>query len=272
MARRYDYILGDSDFEVRRLAFQAEVWAPMTEALFDRIGVKPGWKVLDVGAGTGTVLFPLAKRVLKGGGRVDALERSPAYASRLRRMLRGAGIDKVRVFESDILDAPLEPNSYDLIFARWVFSFLPRLEAHIVHLIHALKPGGILAVEDYHRDSLALFPRTESWEWMIKAERLWYGMQGGDLNVAAKLPDLFVRNGLELVEVTPHIKVGGPGTPVWQWAENFFIGRLGDMARYAPFTPERAKKFKADWMKAKKNPGALFISPVIMDVVGRRRK
>lgn len=270
MPRRYEYILGASPFEVRRLAFQASVWNPMTEALFDRLKVGPGWRVLDAGAGTGTVLFPLAKRVLPGGGRVDAIERSPEFAGHLRRMLRGSGMDKVRVFESDILDAPLEHGAYDLIFARWVFSFLPRVEEHLYHLLHALKPGGLLAIEDYYRDSLAMFPRTESWEWMVKAERLWYGMHGGDLNVAAKLPDMFRRAGLQLVEVTPHIKVGGPDSDVWKWAENFFIGRLKDMARYAPFTPERARQFRKDWLRAKRNPGALFVSPVILDVVGRR--
>ncbi len=40
----YRYILGDSSFEVKRLAFQARVWEDMTEGLFDRLKVGPGWK------------------------------------------------------------------------------------------------------------------------------------------------------------------------------------------------------------------------------------
>lgn len=269
---RYNYILGDTPFEVKRLAFQSQVWKDMTEGMFDRLQVGPGWRVLDVGAGTGTVLLPLVNRVTPKGGRVDAIERSPAYASYLRRMLRGTGHSNVRVFESDILHAPLEHGYYDLVFARWVFSFLPKLEEHLYHLAQSLKPGGLMAIQDYHRDSLALYPKFETWDTMLRAERTWYGTHGGDLNVGARMPDLMRRAGLEIVDVIPHIKVGRPGSDVWQWAENFFIGRLKDLAKHFPFSSERAKRFRKDWMKAKKNPGSLFVSPVVLEVVGRKRK
>lgn len=272
MSGRYQYILGDASFEVERLNFQAGVWRDMTEALFDRLKVGPGWRCLDAGAGTGAALFSLARRALRGGGRVDAIERAPGFASYLRRALRGSGLSKVRIFESDILQTRLEHGYYDLIFSRWVFSFLPRVEEHLYHLAQALKPGGYLAIEDYHRDSLALYPKFESWDTLLRAERTWYGQHGGDLNIAARLPDLMRRAGLEVVEVVPHVKVGHPGSDVWKWAENFFIGRLKDLGRYYPFSKERARRFRQDWMKAKKNPAALFISPVVLDVVGRKKK
>src|SRR5581483_10013885 len=141
-AEKFDYILGDSSYEVRRLAFQAGVWKDMTEGLFDRLRVGPGWKCVEVGAGTGTVSFPLARRVQGRGGALDLVERSPRYADYLRRGIARKRLKHVRVVESEILDADLPKNRYDLVFARWVFLFLPEVEEHLRRMISWLKPGG----------------------------------------------------------------------------------------------------------------------------------
>ncbi len=267
---KYEYILGDSSYEVKRLAFQAKVWRSMTEGLFDRLGVGPGWKCLEVGPGTGTVLLPLAKRVRGRGGRLDAVERSPRYVEYLRRKTRGAAYSHVRLLEGDLLDVPLEKNSYDLIFARWVFLFLPKVEEHLKHLARALKPGGLLAIEDYHRDPMAIYPRLPTWPLLVAADRAWFATQGGDLNIAGRLPALFRRAGLKTKEIVPHAKVGGPGSDVWKWAEAYFIGYLDQIAKFPPFTAKSAARFRREWLAAKRDPDALFISPMILDVVGQK--
>lgn len=53
---RYRYLLGDSRGEAARLRFQAKLWDPVSHALFDRLGVKPGWKVLEIGKETRKIL------------------------------------------------------------------------------------------------------------------------------------------------------------------------------------------------------------------------
>lgn len=271
MTRRLrEYILGDSSFEVRRLAFQAEVWRDVTEALFDRLGVGPGWKVLEAGAGTGTVLFPLARRVAGKGGEAHAVERSPKYAAYLRAKARRLEASNITVFEADLLDAPLKPASYDLVFARWVFLFLPDPLAHLRRLARALKPGGLLAIEDYHRGSLAMYPPLPSWPLLVKADREWFRRNGGDIDAGARMVKLMRKAGLSLVEVKANQKTGRPGEPPWVWAETYFLGYLEQMARCRPFTPARAARFKREWLAAKKDPDSLFISPTVLDVVGRK--
>ena len=267
----FDYILGDSSFEVKRLAFQAKVWRDMTEGLFDRRRVGRGWRCLEVGPGTGTVLFPLADRVRGKGGKVDAVERSPRYAAYLRRKARRPAYSHVRVLEGDLLDVPLEKGAYDLIFARWVFLFLPKVEEHLRHLSRALAPGGLLAIEDYHRDGVMIYPRLPSWPWLVAADRAWFASQGGDLNVAGRLPGLYRRAGLSFVEAVPHVKVGRPGSDVWKWLEAYFIGYLDQIAKFPPFTPARKARFRKEWLAAKRNRDSLAISPMIMDVVGRKK-
>ncbi len=267
---KYRYILGTSSFEVRRLRFQAGLWEGMTEALFDRLKVGPGWHCLEVGAGIGSVLLPLAERVRGRGGRVDAIERSPKYAAFLRSQMRRRGLSHVRLIEADLRSAALPSSAYDLIFARWVFLFIPEVEAHLRLLLRALKPGGLLAVEDYHRSSMAVYPPLPHWKELILADAAWFASQGGDVNVGGRLPQLYRKVGLKLVDLTPNIKVGGPESDVWKWAEAYFTGYLDQMAQFKPFTSTKAARFRTGWMRAKRTPGSIFISPTVLDVVGRK--
>ncbi len=265
----FTYILGDSDFEVKRLAFQAKVWEDMTEGLFDRLGVGPGWRCLEVGPGTGTVFLPLAKRV-GPRGEAHGVERSPEFAAYLERKIRRGKLSQAKVIRSELLSADLPRAHYDLIFARWVFIFLPEVERHLAKLREALKPGGLIAIEDYHRTGVGLYPKPRHWDDVMRADTAWFASQGGDISVAGRLPALFKRAGFELVEVVPNVKTGTPASPVWTWAESYFLKYLDQMARFAPLDAAKARRFRADWLKAKRDPTSLFISPAILDVVGRR--
>lgn len=51
------YILGHSEREMERLQRQGEIFAEATEDVFQRAGIRPGMRVLDVGCGVGDVSF-----------------------------------------------------------------------------------------------------------------------------------------------------------------------------------------------------------------------
>jgi SAM-dependent methyltransferase len=53
--------------EIERLRIQAEAIAPDTRTMLDRIGVKPGWRCLDIGCGPGGITGLLSERVGPGG-------------------------------------------------------------------------------------------------------------------------------------------------------------------------------------------------------------
>src|SRR5437867_3542016 len=133
--RRYRYVLGDSAREAARLRAQARLWDPTAIALFDRLGVRRGWKILEIGPGQGSLHLELRRRVR---GPVDAVERSPAFAARLKALCARDGLGPGRIWETELMAAPLT-GGYDLIFARWVFLFLPDPEAHLKKLVRALK-------------------------------------------------------------------------------------------------------------------------------------
>ena len=60
---KYRYLLGDSRREAARLRLQARLWDPVSLALFDRLRIRPGLRVLEVGPGEGSLHRELRRRV-----------------------------------------------------------------------------------------------------------------------------------------------------------------------------------------------------------------
>ena len=268
MSSRYRYILGDSRVEAARLRAQSRLWDPVSHALFDRLKIRRGTRVLEVGPGQGSLHLELRRRVR---GPVDAVERSPAFAARLRTACARDGFGAGRFFETDLAAAPLPRAHYDVIFARWVFLFLPDPEAHLRRLVRALKPGGRIALQDYHRETFALVPRPGEWVDFMAADRAFFASQGGDVSIGGRLPALYRAAGLDVTEIMPTIKTGRPGSAVWRWLSTYFLGVMPRYALLPPFTRGKAARLRRAWLAAARDRTSLMIAPAVLDVVGRKR-
>jgi SAM-dependent methyltransferase len=239
----------------------------VSHSLFDRLKIRRGWKILEIGPGQGSLHLELRRRAKAP---VDAVERSPVFASRLQSIVRGDGFGSGQLWQSDLLDAPLAQSTYDLIFARWVFLFLPHPETHIRKLVRALKPGGLLAIQDYHRDTFALIPRPPEWFNFILADRAFFASQGGDASIGSRLPDLYCDAGLTLADVEVTIKTGRPKSAVWNWLTTYFMGVMDRYAEFPPFDRAQAAHLRRYWMNASKRATSRLIAPALLDVVGRK--
>ena len=111
-------------------------------------------------------------------------------------------------------------------------------------LVPALKPGGLLAIEDYHRETFALVPRPPEWADLLAADRAFFASQGDDVSVGGRLPQLYQRVGLEVMEAVPTVKVGRPGSPVWNWLSAYFLGVMDRYAAFPPFTKAQAARLR----------------------------
>ena len=111
------------------------------ERLFDRLvevsGLRPGDRVLEVGAGPGKATLPLARR----GLRITALEPGPALASRARTNLSGYPVEVVETRFED-WDGPL--GGYAAVVAATAWHWVdPAVRYRLAAA--ALRPGGHLA-------------------------------------------------------------------------------------------------------------------------------
>ena len=268
--RSYTYLLGDSTTEASRLGAQARLWDPTAHALFDRLKVRRGTRVLEIGPGAGSLQRELRRRVR---GPVDAVEPSETFARALDRLAARDGFGHGQVWRANLSSVRLPRARYDVIFARWVFLFLPDPAAHVRQLARALRPGGVLAIEDYQRETLRMIPPPAAWDRFLAADRAFFETQGGDASIGARLPALYTQAGLELVDVTPTVKSGHPGSPVWNWLSAYFLdGVIDRLAGLANFTRGDARQLTRDWVAASKQPASLLMGPALIDVVGRKRK
>src|SRR3974390_1695336 len=109
------------------------------------LGVKPGWRVADIGCGNG--IFACEAALM--GAEVDAIDISPAMLQLAERyaLSRKAPI---RTRSSGLLSFAYEPNSYDLIVSEFTLHHLPDFwKAVAMARIHAaLKPGAHFYLRD----------------------------------------------------------------------------------------------------------------------------
>ena len=119
--------------------FLAAAYDPMTVERLAATGVGPGWRCLEVGAGGGSVARWLAERVAPGG-RVLATDIKPELIP------AAPGLEVMR---HDIVRDPLPDAAFDLVHARLVLLYLPERLAVLDRLVRALKPGGVLQLDEF---------------------------------------------------------------------------------------------------------------------------
>ena len=87
----------------------------LTRTELDRLGLRPGMRVLEVGPGPGRLLVPAARRVLPSG-EVVGLELQPEMARRLGARAAREGLSNLTVVLGDAAERHFEPESFDLVY------------------------------------------------------------------------------------------------------------------------------------------------------------
>lgn len=112
-------------------------------------------RVLEVGAGTGTVTRALAERI-GPGDRLDTVEVNPRFVQLLTGALRtdpvlAAASEQIRIVPESISHTPLPPKSYDVIVSCLPFmNFAPDMVRSLLErYMAALVPGGHLTFFSY---------------------------------------------------------------------------------------------------------------------------
>lgn len=264
-----EYILGINQTELERLKFQHGVWKEVTDNFLKRVNIQKGWKCLDVGAGPGFVSSDIRKLVGEEG-EVTALEPSEFYLNYFKETTKKNNWKNIKFIQDYLENVEIENEYYDLIYLRWVINFVPEPEKFLQKLFNGLKKGGVIAIQDYTYEGVSLFPKGGAFDNIQKAIRANYRLGGGDADFTVKLPSIFKRNKIEPVDFNPVILAGDKDSGVTEWAHKFFVVHLPLMAEKGVISQKEADDILEDWMSHRNNPDAVFFSPIVVNVIGKK--
>ncbi|MGW7264494.1 class I SAM-dependent methyltransferase [Streptomyces sp. NPDC054842] len=208
--------------EGERIDFGALAYDDFTMARLRSLGVGPGWRCLDVGAGTGTV----SRRLLDEAGVASVLA-----VDRDVRFLDARPVRGLDVLEADI-NAPLSvPGPFSLVHARFVLMHLPSHERLIGELARLVAPGGVLVLSDAVDLTSERTPDT-SYGTAMRA--MWQGLRttiGTDVSWVPSYPQLLQGAGLLCVAAEMHVPPLLPGSAISRfWADTWERSREAMLA------------------------------------------
>lgn len=116
---------------------------------YDRLGIGPGTRVIDVGCGLGRHSYEAYRR----GADVIAFDQNAEELAEVDTMLQAMGAEgqapasaKAQVVVGDALALPYPDDSFDCVIASEILEHIPDDQTAIAELARVLVPGGRLAV------------------------------------------------------------------------------------------------------------------------------
>jgi SAM-dependent methyltransferase len=201
------YLLDNQRAEAgRRFGALAELFDASTFRHLTALGLAPGWRVWEVGAGGPSVPAWLAGQV-GTQGRVLATDIDTCWLD---------GTPGVEVVRHDVGIEPAPDGPFDLVHARLLLVHVPDRSSALARMAAALRPGGWLVVEDADPalQPLVCLEHTSPAEEL--ANRLKAGFRrlladrGADLAFGRTLPRRLRETGLVDVAADAYFPVTGP--------------------------------------------------------------
>lgn len=230
---------------------------PFTAEHLDEVGVAPGWSCLEVGAGGGSVARILCDRV-GPEGRVLAVDLEPT-------LLAGLEAPNLEVRRLDVVVDELPERAFDLVHARAVLMHIPQRDEVIPRLVAALRPGGVLLLEEV--DLTSTFQAEDILRYTLDAiyRPLLEADAGMDLRWAATLPELLEPAGLVDVQSIRERFTFAGGSALAHFYRITFMQFLESQSYNA-----KERTVIEEGMKAMLVPGPTYVAWDMVTAWGRR--
>ncbi|HEX3788422.1 MAG TPA: methyltransferase domain-containing protein [Pseudonocardiaceae bacterium] len=214
---REGYLLDNQQVEAgARFGALASLFDPVTCRHITDLGIQPGWRCWEVGAGGPSIPNWLAEQV-GPSGRVLATDIDVSWTSSA-----ASSVVEVRRHEVGTDSTPAE--TFDLVHARLVLVHVVNRAAALRAMIDVLRPGGWLLIEDADPALQPLICPDEYGPEQELANRLRRGFRtllaerGADLSYGRTLPRLLRDAGLVEVQADAFFPITGPANNVLETA------------------------------------------------------
>lgn len=257
MSSRYVYDQGWAE-ERARLAGLESLWDPGTRQLLDHAGLRDGARVLEAGAGGGSVVEWLATRV-GTHGRVVAADLDVRFVEPLR-----SGV--VEIAQLDLVTDTVPQADFDLVHSRLVLEHLTDRDAVLAKLVCAVCPGGTLVIEDYDWTAFGIESADGAEQRAAEGILRFMAAAGFDQTYGRKLVGAFIANGLEAVSGSGRSYVIDSSHPGYAFFRLSFE-QIAPQAVQAGIIPEQDAAVVGERLR----DGALrVITPTLIAATGTR--
>ncbi|HEX4073052.1 MAG TPA: methyltransferase domain-containing protein [Planctomycetaceae bacterium] len=122
-----------------------------TTITLDRMDLRPGQRILEIGPGPGRLLIPAAQRILPNGEAVG-IDIQAGMIDRLQARARQANVTNLTAILGDATQPYVPEASFDRVFLCTALGEVPDRDAVLNQAFRALKPGGLLCVTEKFGD------------------------------------------------------------------------------------------------------------------------
>jgi SAM-dependent methyltransferase len=190
------YLLAGQASELERLQLQSRVWEPSGRRLLEQIGDGRGARALDVGCGVLGWLRILSEWV-GPDGEVTGTDIDEAMLGSADRFVSNEGLRNVGLAKDDLFASELEPDSFDLVHARYEICPLGRAHEQMQTYLRLARPGGTIVLEDPDPGSWHFNPSAPALERLIALIVEAFRVSGGDWEAGRKHLHLLGEFGIE---------------------------------------------------------------------------
>jgi len=205
-----EYLLADQPSELERLQLQSRVWEPSGRQLLSKLDAESGGRALDVGCGALGWLRILSDWV-GPSGQIVGTDIDESLLDAARSFLAAEGVSNAELVVDDVFASRLEPQSFDLVHARYLIAPLGRGREQVASHRRLLRPGGALVLEEWDLASWHFNPSAPAAERLIRLLSEIFAALGGE--AGRGLPELLREIGIEEPELDAHVIALKPGHP-----------------------------------------------------------
>ncbi|KAF2767460.1 methylase [Teratosphaeria nubilosa] len=170
------------------------------KSLEDPSRTEPYPKLLDIGAGSGTITASLAKYI--PNGHITATDISTEILERAAEHAKSQGVTNITFQPANIFKLPFPDNAFDVVHVSMVLSHLEATVDAYKELLRVTKPGGVVANRESEARAVTVYPDVPALLKFNKVLEDTLAAAGGQRGAGSRLISWALKAGVKREQIT----------------------------------------------------------------------